>query len=518
MTDRLPSPGKTNNNFEVLGLIFALLMGGFIRLIHVITADFPLNDGGVFYQIILDILGGNYRFPEFITYNLNHIPFAYPPLAFYTGALLSDIFAWPVLDVIRLLPAITSLLTIPAFFLLCRRILPTTHQRIFATFAFTFLPTAFDWLIVGAGLTRSFGYLFAILTLHQVHALYTTRQKRHIFLSILFASLTILSHPGTAWFAAYSSLVIFLFHHRAEKGWLQKSFLVGLGCLFLIAPWLLALHTRHGLAVLAYPFQTEGSWASSILIPFTFLFTNEPLLDFLAIFGLLGVFASLRDRKFFLPVWLLSVFIFESRLGPTYAVLPMALLIGVGLDTVLRQVLTPPNPAEQTRVQKMLPIILVGYLFLYGLIAAYIAPTYGSVSAEQIAALAWTKANTPESSRFLVVTGQPEYGIDYVSEWFPALTNRFSLTTPQAHEWLPNQEFTRRTQYHADLQACASREAACIETWATQNKVHFTHIYAPKYDRDNLSPAYKVLTGSLKSAPEFELLFEGPGGAIFEQR
>jgi hypothetical protein len=518
MSEKPTTTQKQSNNIELLGLLIAVLIGGFIRLRPVISRNFPLNDGGAFYYVIQEILAWGYAFPEFSSYNLNTIPFAYPPLAFYASALLSDLFQWPLLDLVRLLPGTISILTIPAFFLLCRRVLPNSSQIITATFAFTLLPTSFDWLVVGGGLTRSFGYLFAILTLHQIYNLYTTRQSKHIVLSSLFASLTILCHPGTAWFMGYSGLVIFAFHHKNQSGWLIKSLLVGISSLVLISPWLITLHNSHGLEVLGYPFQTQDTSLASILLPFTFLFSNEPLLDIFAIGGLLGVFAALYAKKYFLPVWLFSVFIFESRLGPTYSVVPMALLVGVGFDEIVLRSLSRPEQREISKTKKWLPKILMGYLLLYGLVAAMMAPDYGSISTNQRGALDWVRTNTHEDSRFVVITGQPEFGIDYVAEWFPALAVRHNLTTPQFHEWLPNEEFTQRIHLHKSLQNCLNHGLPCIQNWVAENNISFTHIFVANYPTNSSSPGYIYLTQSLLVSPEFEQIFTGPGGMVFQKK
>jgi hypothetical protein len=134
---------------------------------------------------------------------------------------------------------------------------------------------------------------------------------------------------------------------------------------------------------------------------------------------------------------------------------------------------------------------------------------YHTVTQEQIAAMAWIEANTPVDSKFLVLTGTQEYGNDQVSEWFPALSQRTSLTTPQGHEWLPDKEFSRRVKLHAELQktfqTCDCRELACIDEWATERDILFSHIYTP----------YKMST---ESNPVYEVLYDGPGGLVIARK
>ncbi|MEN8171591.1 MAG: hypothetical protein ABFS03_01790 [Chloroflexota bacterium] len=492
------------NDFLILGLVLAIILGGFVRIVHIINLDIPLNDGGLFYQMILDLQSSFYKLPQYTTYNHAKIPFAYPPMPFYLSGYLSDSFGWDLLDIIRVLPVIISILTIPAFFQLCKKILTNKWQISFATFAFALIPTAFDWLIVGGGLTRSFGYLFAILALSQIYSLFTKYQKRNIFLAILFSSLTVLSHPGTTWFVIFSTGIILIFNLKKKIQLINILAIVSSGVLVLTAPWWGTVIRYHDTSVFLYPFQTESLSGASILTPFTFLFTNEPLLDTLAFLGLIGVWVCLRDQKYMLPIWLFSVFLFESRLGATYAVVPMVMLSGIGLNEILTII--------QLNSQKItnLRIIVLSHLLLLALIAALLAPKYSTVSENQISVMAWIQANTPESSQFMVITSVSEYGIDPVSEWFPVLSQRTSLTVPQGYEWLPNAQFLKRQKLHADLQACAKNDVSCIESFAAQNKLDYTHIY--------IASAGKWLISTITKSPNFDLEYDGFGGLIFSRK
>jgi hypothetical protein len=507
--------GRVQNRMvpiSIISLSLITIVGGFIRIIHVINLDFPLNDGGFFYQMIIDLQDAFFTLPDFTTYNRNNIPYAYPPLGFYIGASLSSVFNYSVFDVIRILPGVISILTIPAIYHLFKRFLEDESEVIAATFVFTFLPTSFDWLIVGGGLTRSLGYLFAILTIGEVFDLFTTDNKRKILSSLLFASLTILSHPGTAWFVFYCTAIILGFNFKRSNQWLFKSILVSLGILLLTSPWWFTIISRHGFSVLVSPLRTETISLSSLLTPLSFLFTNEPLLGLLAFCGLLGVVISLKNRSFFLPFWLFSTFIFEPRLGATYSVIPMAMLAGIGIIQGLKQIIFP-SPVERTGgFQRRLSQIVISYFIIYVIISAYLGINYRTVTIEQISAMNWIKKNTPESAQFLVLSGTPEYGIDQISEWFPALSQRSSLTTPQGHEWLPNNEFSQRIQQHTELQdlfvECTTHEISFIDSWAELHLPGYTHIYIP--DSISYQPSVDFYHG-------YDVLYNGAGGMIIER-
>ena len=67
--------------------LLALLFGTFVRVMPVLQAGFPLNDGGLFYTMTSDLQKAGYALPAVTTYNGLGIPYAYPPLPFYLAAL-----------------------------------------------------------------------------------------------------------------------------------------------------------------------------------------------------------------------------------------------------------------------------------------------------------------------------------------------------------------------------------------------------------------------------------------------
>jgi hypothetical protein len=68
---------KQNEKQLVMILLgFAFLVGGFVRLYPAIKTGFPLNDGGLFYQMIRDLQHTGFRLPLLTSYNQLNIPFA----------------------------------------------------------------------------------------------------------------------------------------------------------------------------------------------------------------------------------------------------------------------------------------------------------------------------------------------------------------------------------------------------------------------------------------------------------
>ena len=155
----------STNELGTLILFGAILFGAWFRIMPAWIAGFPINDGGMFYTMILDLQTNHYIVPLFTTYNHASIPFAYPPLGFYVGAGLSDLLNISPLVVIRWLPGIINAACIPAFYFFAKEVLNNKFQGAIAAFIYAMTPHLTSWLSMGGGLTRSFGMLFMLLTL-----------------------------------------------------------------------------------------------------------------------------------------------------------------------------------------------------------------------------------------------------------------------------------------------------------------------------------------------------------------
>ncbi|MES4787073.1 MAG: hypothetical protein C4294_16035, partial [Nitrospiraceae bacterium] len=201
---------RSEQRLFFLAIAFAVGVGLFVRAFYVLSQDFPLNDGGLFYVMVQELKQAQYRLPVFSSYNFSEIPFGYSPLGFYLAALLTDLTPLSLLDIFRWLPLALTSATIVAFMFLARAILPSTMTVVAAVVAFALIPRSFLWLLMGGGITRSLGFLFAILSLHQMYLLYTQRQWRFALWATLFSGLTVLSHLGTAPFLAFSIALFFL--------------------------------------------------------------------------------------------------------------------------------------------------------------------------------------------------------------------------------------------------------------------------------------------------------------------
>lgn len=558
------SPGQSRRLF-VIGTVVATLLGFLVRAAHVVTADFPLNDGGLFYVMVEELQRAHYRLPAFSSYNASAIAFAYPPLGFYIAGVLAQATPLTLIDIFRFLPLVISTLTIVAFAFLASSILRKTETVIAAVFAFALIPRSFIWLVMGGGMTRSFGFLFAILALYSVHRLYTVRDARYVMGATLCAGLTALSHIGTVPFLAFSMVVLFLFY-----GWHRhaviSSCVIAVGTLVITAPWWMTIIAVHGVE----PFRAAAATGSSVFSDSearravmgllarlgvgsaTGGSTAEPLFPLLGTMAFLGALYSVVSNKWQLVAWWLATIFLDVRAGATYATVPIAMLAGIGIMEVLYRVLhirdaipdvskwdaVRPNqvfsmsgtPRVTYLPRQMVPIIILIFLLAYAVASAVSKhPALISdlnylvaLSGHEREAMLSAGSVTDRSSRFLVL---PEsqwnpWTADKTSEWFPALTGKVSVATVQGTEWLPGGAFNQARQNWKSLKACQSTTSKCLEEWSKTTGVQFTHVYVPQPPSLTADTGLccQILIASLRQDPRYQLLIDQRGGIVFARR
>jgi hypothetical protein len=519
-----------------------------VRAFLVLSRDFPLNDGALFYLMTEELGARGFRLPATTAYNAASIPFAYSPLGFYLGAFLHTVMGVGLVDVFRFVPLVFACLCAVAFYLLAREIIPSRPTLIAALCTFAVLPRSFLWLIMGGGLTRSLGFLFAILALWQIHRAFTRQAWRHVAWATLFASLTVLSHLGTAPFVAFSAVLFLLAFGRHRFG-VQASIAIALGTIVLTAPWWVSVASAHGFA----PFAAAGATGGTVFsthsrsealgkLAFFGLGTAEPLFPVIGALAIVGAFASFTRRGAFLPIWWLTIILLDTRAGATYASIPVAILAGIAVIEVLvpiiaagaawcRAVQLPHGsdgwdafvraPARRRWAVGGVLALLLGYGIASSVVRRPNLHAEGrfltSLTSDDRAAMQWVARQTPQGSRFLLVVGGAAGGwwADRVGEWFPVLANRVSIATVQGTEWLPGNAFERHELQYDQLQGCAIWGTPCIEEWAAQHGLGYSHVYIPK---TLAFPCCGPLESALRHDAAYRLVFDGPGASIFAVR
>jgi len=520
---------RRNQEAQII-LLWAILFGGFVRLYPVWQAGFAINDGGLFYKMILDLLENNFRLPAFSSFNGGVIPFAYPPIPIYFSALLVWLFHFDALQLVRWLPPLIATLSLIPFYYLARELLRDPVKAAFATFAYAMLPESFAWLIMGGGLTRSTGRFLGLLTLFLVYRLFTTHQRKFILPAALSAVFLTLSHPEATVHTLGMVLIFWLFFGRNRSSALHSLAVAGLVILF-TAPWWGTVAQLHGWQIFRAAAQT--GWQNFFGI--TFLlgdFTFELGLSLLGILALVGLLAHLMRRQFFLPLLLLTPVLLEPRSAPTVVTIPVALLAA----DALVEVVFPAFARLMKRETESAPLPLsdsirplTAFFLLYPLLGAFSIAMILSANALQPAeqaAIRWTMENTPQNARFVLVTPTITDMDTPIQEWFPTLSGRVSQNVVQGYEWFGKDVFSQRRDNFAQLTACAYRNVDCVTRWQETTGLDFDYLYiTPVFAKTYYE--YASITGqavgnsllySLQASPQYEQVYAQDEIYIFKKK
>lgn len=502
-------------------LLLIVLLGFWIRIFFVLSTDFPLNDGGMFMTMVEDLQRNHFLLPAYTSYNVSHIPYAYPPLPFYIAGAISSILHIPVLTILHILPAIISTLTIPAFYGIALCIFRKQKMALLATTIFSLLPKSYEWFIMGGGLTRSFGFFFALIAIWVIGKAYLKSSVSYTIIAGVFLGLSLLSHMEMSLFALYSMALITLYLDKSIHGLMRLGIAYTVG-LCVALPWIITIIRIHGLT----PFESAmhtGFWSYYSLLPLVlFNITSEPFLNIFAVFGLLGTIGSLITSTYILPLWLVCVFVINQRSPQNMGTVPFALLIAVGLYMFLWQPLKQ-YLSGATRKLTITILIIVWNIYLLSMIIALMYPSYSSLQAisfEQRQAMTWVKQNIPKRSSFLVMTSIPAsaWYVEREAEWFPALTQHKSPLTIQGTEWLPKRAFNEIYKQRKDWKLCNNEDVSCLEKTAQKYNITYDYIYLDTYISYNTAPCCALLEKSLKASVRYKKIYDKENISIWMKK
>lgn len=525
----------TQEQAGVLIAMVAVLFGGWVRLFIPWIAGFPVNDGGLFYVMLRAVHANGLRIPLHISYNGLSIPFAYPPLGFYVGAIVADLFRVDAIKVLQWLPATVLVGTLPAFYVLARAVLGTSFRAGLATLMFAFTPRAITWQVMGGGLTRSFGQLFLILALAAIYLTFDRFSRKRLILAILFSALVVLSHPEAALQTVGIAILLWIFKGRTQQGTLH-ALEIGTGTLALTSVWWLPAINHFGAGTLLSAAQTGQHNLLTLLAPFLLNFVDEPLITLVAVLGLIGFAFEASRRRPLIPIWFFVPFLIEPRSAPTYAMIPLAMLAGISLGEIVLPGLArvPGDAARNVGVNIMRCAPVVIFLAFIGIYMFAQTSYYGvqvagtSLSADTRAAFGWIKTNAPPGSRFLVLTGNTsaELFCDAPVEWFPALAERTSVSTIQGREWEPGNQFGTVAANAQAASACLTADSplACIEklTSTPGSPLAYNYLYvartAPVISNcraTGVSRRGEVLIGEMNASARYTQVYGNKEAAVF---
>ena len=496
----------------VCALLAAVAVGLFVRALPVARADFPLHDGGMFYVMAEDLRANSFALPAFTSYNGGILPFSYPPLAVYIAAAL-NVAGVPLTAVFHWVPLVFSVASIPLVFMAARALTGERHA-IVAAFAFALMPSSYDWMIVGGGLTRGLGLCLGIVAIWQVARLIERPTPKRAVIFGIASGLTVLSHPYAAAFTALSVTLVLVWRARQPAQYLMAA-LAALIALVIAMPWAATVVAQHGFEpLLAGGGSRSNVWVSAASL-LSLDVTGATFSVFLGI-ALVGFTLLVAQRRWLIPVWILLTFTLLASGGWVMSMLPMSLLIGVAVvDGIIPAIsrLTGGKSAVMPAFVVLLPAGLIASL---GVGLVVVTPVW-PLSADQRQAMEWVRTETPAGATFAVLTGQG-WALDTASEWFPALTKRVSLGTAQGYEW--TSDWSNRVNEAIELQACAGAiSVSCLEAWAGDVGQHPKYVYVakgPQLGPRSSSDCCAAIRQDL--AAHFSVVYDGPGATIFVWR
>lgn len=491
----------------LLDMVAVTLAGAMVRLGALMTSTFPLHDGGMFVVMIRDIRAAGMAIPSATSYNGGGIPFDYPPLALWLAALVPT----DPLTIVQFAGPLFAVLTVPVVYLIAMELLPGRPYAYVASLLYAVIPRGWDWLVAGGSVTRTPGFLLALVAIWMLLRLYRLGKLRYAAGAAVVGGLAALTHPEAALFFALAAGLLAAFNVRDRRA-LILTVGVAVGVCLVMSPWLLMLALGGRLTDLAQAGgQGVNPLASFASIFLTWHFTDETYAPAILALGLVGAIALAQRRSLFIVMWLLVEGLLALRGAATYACVPLVLAASVGLyDAIGQGIMRIPSPRvfSSNAVRGVLLLVLAWSAF-NGIDLLYEAkPPFDGVSASGVSTMAWLKENTPADARFAVVSGQP-WPNDVYGEWLPALTDRVSAATVQGREWLSRSEWDAALVSYNKLQTCVYYDAACLVDWARSHPEKGTVYVYVVYSLGSHS-----LLLDVEASPRFEVIHKGDDGVV----
>jgi hypothetical protein len=513
----------TYQHLFLVGLI--TLFGALLRWKFLTGSTFPVNDGGMFYSMVNDLIANHFRLPLITTYNQAGIPFTYPPLSFYILGFLHQTAGIDLLALFKYYGVIFNLLSIPAFFLLARELTGRRDLESYAATAFyAFLVSGYDWLIAGGGVTRSPAHTFMILAL-ALYLLYLRTGRRWYWIgSAVCGGLIALHHLEYLWLFCLTLLIFNLTRENLLRRLLNLAgyfLLIGL----ISAPWWISVLQMHGLSPFLTAFASKNSnWLNSLNLILTLKMTAESQSSYINSLALIGIFFCLLRRSERRNIaWLALVIVLGARSLHRSALFPVAVLAGIGLGGIFAglQMLASKLTDFPKKSTELILAFFVIFSLVHPLINSYYTsftpqPALRSLSQAELDSMAWVRQNTAAGSTFLVLDPNPDWFTSQYSEWFPTQTGRISLGTVQGTEWLPQMEYIRRMQLYEGASACLNRGSECVATLLRDQVVQPEYLVVTHAScRIDPSDCTELFLQSLQKVGIYLPIYSNPSVVIF---
>jgi hypothetical protein len=469
-----------------LSVTVITVLGSLVRIQYLLKTNFVLNDGGMFYSMILDLEKNNFILPRFTTYNLSQIPFTYPPLSFYIGAFFHQVMHIDLVTLLRLYPFIINITSIPAFYFFAKAITQNNRQSILSTAFYAILIPGYEWLISGGGLTRSPAHTLFILALYFYLVFLRNRKWITLAVSSLLASLMILHHLEYGWVLAIS-IMLFTYKKLSLRECVKFGPAYLAGVALVTSPYWVTVIAYHGISPFISAFSTgDFSIVTSFGRLLLMVFTHETLINFVNVLAIIGLLFSLFSGNYQIVIWLVLIIFLDPRSAERILVFPVALLSSFCLDQVLLpglQRLTDNNRSGNDIAKKnsRAATIFMAFCVLYPFFLGFLTspeehPALAGLTEDEREAMIWVRDNTPKDSRFVVLSPAASWSVDRVAEWFPALAERLNLTTMQGTEWLPESSRKIGKDFYQELSGCQRDNKICIQKLVNTRRALFDYL------------------------------------------
>jgi hypothetical protein len=266
-----------------------------------------------------------------------------------------------------------------------------------------------------------------------------------------------------------------------------QALLVAGGTLVLTSIWWLPILLRFGISPFLSAAQTSLHDYTYLAKFFILPFSDEPYLTIIMVFAIIGIVISIAKNELLLPLFYIVPIVIEPRNAANVNAIPISMLASIAFCQLIlpglaaleekRLDITYQSPF-QSRSGKVFIVYSVAVMFV-GMLYFSIQLASKRVSEENLKAFEWVSNNTPADSQFLVITGNTDLFADCILEWFPAMTNRVSLTTIQGREWLDGSLFLDHVNELQSIQRCTTESSTikCAEIQAKKLGLKFDYIY-----------------------------------------
>lgn len=508
-----------------------MFLGIFVRAWLIMRSNFPLNDGGMFYTMINELVDNKFALPLYTSYNQNYIPFAYPPLSLYLLAFLKYI-GFDLLSLMRFLPVVINIFTIPVFYSVCRKVLKTETQVFFAALTFAVLPPIYEWLIMGGGITRSPAFFFSILAWDQSFKIKNTHLSKDIISTILFTALSGLCHIEIFLVTVILVLITLVFNKQRQY-YLKNGLLYLTGILLLVFPYWAIIIGRFGLSpFIAALFSGEFDLVDSLLRLLFGSITGENMFTPIAVIALLGLIILFLKKEYLLIIYIVAIILFDPRSLARSLSLPISFLSGIGFDMIVvafsrfysenkaNNFQTDQNHPNSETIPLVI-IIIFSYIMIRTAVTSTVFLVLPNSSLEYLPdndkiAMEWIEENTGDNENFLVLSPPVNWEKDYRSEWFPALSKRRSINTVQGSEWLEGGVYYSLQELHEEVGKCYKSDLSCLDVLNEKFDINYSMIYySGKLSTENGIITPYPIEIELRSSTRYQLVYENKTVSVF---